>query len=404
MAQEEQQEREPQYSDEFRTAYPPVDALVNEQQDYDAARAQIPSLVASATTPDDKNVAGGLLFKLGQSLSDSQVQLQGINLMLESNLGGPVRQGQLRYATYSLYEDAGDLEAARAALEEAASSGYATEGQLTDGTKITIDGDYMRLMAAETYFQNDQTREGLAYVDNLVSQKMDANELPSERLLSRALGEAFGADLLDDAGRYSVLLVKYFPNEMNWKNALAVERAKPYGDPISLDLLRLASRTDNLETDRDYSDYIQAADVNRLPAEVNRVFSEMMAKGVLENSPENTAYANELRSDISDRLENDREDLPALEADARGAGASATLVTRTADSFFSHENYATAEELYDLALTKADSDRDLLYTRKGIAQIEQGKFSEALGTLAQVQGQRKQVADLWAAYAQQQMS
>ena len=65
---------------------------------------------------------------------------------------------------------------------------------------------------------------------------------------------------------------------------------------------------------------------------------------------------------------------------------------------------ADAAELYEVALTRPDVDRNTALTRLGIAQVETGDFAAAQETFAKVQGNRESIAKLWAAYAAQEAS
>ena len=68
------------------------------------------------------------------------------------------------------------------------------------------------------------------------------------------------------------------------------------------------------------------------------------------------------------------------------------------DLYLALQDFAKAEEMFQLALTKGGVDRDAILTRLGMAQAQQAKYAEAKATFAQVSGARLPVAQLWTAY------
>src|SRR5688572_10722690 len=74
-----QREQKANNSKAFVEAYQPVAEIVNaEGGDLNAAKAQVPAVLAAVETPDDRNVAGNLLLLLGNKLKDPALQRQGL--------------------------------------------------------------------------------------------------------------------------------------------------------------------------------------------------------------------------------------------------------------------------------------------------------------------------------------
>jgi len=118
----------PQNSEAFVKAYEPVAAIVSaEGGDYAAAKAQLPGVIAAIQTPDDRNAAGNMILTLGNKLKDTQLQRQGLELMVASGKTDPAQLGQFQFFIGSLAYDARDWAPARAALQAAMAAGY-TEG------------------------------------------------------------------------------------------------------------------------------------------------------------------------------------------------------------------------------------------------------------------------------------
>ena len=54
--------------------------------------------------------------------------------------------------------------------------------------------------------------------------------------------------------------------------------------------------------------------------------------------------------------------------------------------------------MYQLAVDKGVKDKDMVLTRLGIAQVNQGQLAQAKATLQKVGGARTTIATMWIAY------
>ena len=72
--------------------------------------------------------------------------------------------------------------------------------------------------------------------------------------------------------------------------------------------------------------------------------------------------------------------------------------------YLNFDDTAKAIEMYELALSRSGVDRGRVLTRLGIAQVDQGQFADAKANFDQVEGPRAAIADLWALYAEAQLS
>jgi tetratricopeptide (TPR) repeat protein len=373
-----------QNSEAFVTAYQPVAAIVNaEGGDLAAAKAQIAGVVAAIQTPDDRNAAGNLILTLGNKLKDTQLQRQGLELMVASGKVDPAQLGQFQFFIGSLAYDAKDWPVARAALQAAVAAGY-TE---TDP----------RPMIAETYFGDNQAAQGLDFLKGLVEENVAAGRPVPEAWLVRGLQVAYNAKLTDKATEWSALLVAHAPNQTNWQRSLQVVGSVNQLDAQArLDLLRLMLVTSSMTDRREYEDYVEAADPRIMANEVDRVLAAGVQAGVWSSGD---AYYTEIKQIVDARAPQDRRDAPGLATEARGA-ANGTAAQNAGDVFLSLGSWAEAEEMYALALQKGGVDRDRTLTRLGIAQAQQGKKAEAKATFAQVSGARAPVARMWSAYVE----
>jgi tetratricopeptide (TPR) repeat protein len=276
-----------------------------------------------------------------------------------------------------------EYAAARTALQSAISAGF---------VENDIDG-----LLAEAYFADNQAQQGLVVLKQAIDRRNTTPTKAPAGWYRRGLGVAYKSQLLDQAIAYSMGLVQAYPTNDNWAGAITVVREiGKFAPQESLDLMRLMGRTNSYAEERDYIEYIQAADARRLPGEVIKVLDAGIAAGKLRA---NDQFVAEARTIASGRVGPDRASLPALERDARAPGATAATLSGAADAFLSYGDLAKAEELYNLAMTKPGADVPRLLTRLGISQFDQGNYAAAQANFAKVTGPRQSIAQLWALYA-----
>lgn len=373
------------YSKEFRAAYQPFGEVVKVKGDMATLQAQLPALVAAASTADDKYTAGQMMYSIGNKIGDVAMQRQGVNMMLDSgsNLAGADKPGQI-FAAARLAYDAKDWTTARTRAEQAVAAGY------------TGDAD---LLISEAYFGENQTAAGLEYIDRAIAKKVAAGAAIPEPWLKRAVAKSYEAKLTPQAVKYSGMFAQYYPSQTSWGDAVAIQRnLRNYEGQELLDLMRLARRAGALRTERDYVDYIEAVDARRLPGETQQVIAAGLQAGKLKSGD---VFVSEANSVSSARLKADTADLPNLARDARGPNATVATLMAAGDAFLSYGKAAEAEEFYTRALAKPGVDTGRVLTRLGIAQLDLNKTAEAQATFAKVQGSRQPIAQLWSIYAAQ---
>ncbi len=376
------------YSKEFVEIYQPLstDSQV-EGADPVALQARIPALLALAVSADEKLVSGQMVYNIGLKAKDVAMQRQGLDLMLASGKLPTDKLGVTHYAAAQLAQNAQDYAAARTHYEQAAANGYSA--------------DDAQIMIAETYFAEDNTKAGVEVLDKALEAKLALGQPIPESWLKRGITIAYKAGLAPQSARYGALYAQYYPSTESWGDAINIQRNLfDYQEQEVLDLLRLAQRTSTLRNERDYVEYISAADARRLPGEVSRVIEAGIAAGILKTGD---VFVSEARTVANGRIKADRADLPGLERDARAAGATVLTTAAAGDAFLSYGEAAKAEEFYTIALSKSGVDTPRVLTRLGIAQFDQGKFAEAQASFAKVQGAREPIARLWSVYAGQKM-
>lgn len=374
------------YSKGFIEAYSPIEAMSKAQPaDIAAITAATPTMIAAIETPDDKLVAGNLLYSIGSQSKNSALQRQGVDMMLES---GKVPAADLpKYiflAGQLAYQDK-DWATARTRFLSAMEAGYS--------------GADPEAVVAETYFSENNYAGGLKYLTDAINGRISAGKTIDQNWLKRGISVAYNNNLAEAAATFAGLNAKLYPGRDSWGDAIAIQRNfGNYENQETLDLLRLSDRTGSLRSERDYVDYIEAADARRLPGEVTRVVDAGIAAGQLDAQD---LFVAESRTVAKGRLSTDQAELPALESDARKPGATAVTAAAAGDALLSYGKAAQAEEMYKIALGKPGADTARVLTRLGIAQVDQGKIDEAKANFAKVTGNRAPIAKLWMIYADQ---
>lgn len=375
----------PKYSKEFIAAYTPVDAMAKEETpDWAAVKAALPGVEAAVSTDDDKLAAGNLFYVVGRDSDDMAVQRKGVALMLESGKVAAENVAPYTFLAGQLAYQDEDWAAARDWIKKAMAAGY------TDNEPEAI--------VAEAYFNEDLYGEGLTYLMGVIEARDAAGgEIPAA-WLRRGLTVAYQNDENDHAKAFSRMYAAKYPSAESWGDAVAILRnVSDLEGPQTLDVLRLARLTNGMRQERDYVDYVEAADFRRLPGEVKAVIDEGVEKGLLRADD---VYVAEALNGARDRIETDQDELPELEEDAR-EGDSLTTVMAAGDAFLSYSMNPRAEEFYTKALTLPGVERDRTLTRLGIAQVRQGKAAEALENFNAASGAYADISALWAVYAKQ---
>lgn len=400
-AQKEEKPAKADYSKGFIAAYTPVNENVSgEAPDLAAAAAAVPGVIAAAETADDRHAAGSLTYSIGAKSNNDQLMVQGLDLMLASGKVAPEQVGQFSWSAYQLNQRLGNTAAARTALEGAIAANYSLDAQLTDGSTRTLGADDMHRMISDLYFDAEDYPMGFAYLDEQLAAREAAGQPVPEAWIKHAFVTAYNNDMMEQARDYSLLYIEEYPTKTSWGDAIAVAlNATRYEYPEILDILRLSRRTDTFRDGSMYTEYIEAADARKFPGEVLAVIDEGYASGMLDRTD---PYVIESRAEAERRIQADKNDLPDLLIDARAGNANLVTVMAAGDTFLSYGRAAEAEEFYTKALTLPGVDTPMALTRLGISQLDQGKHAEAEATFRKVEGNRKNIANLWAIYATNQ--
>lgn len=381
------EEVKPNYTKEFIEAYQPVNELVQaETLDAAAVKAGIPGVVAAVTNPDERMVAGSLQYTAGQKTNDLALQFDGVAMMLASGKVPPENVGQYNFIAAQLAYQLENFADARKYGIAAIDAGYTNNSP--------------EIFVAESYLADNQAVEGLDYLAAAIQRRIDNGQEVDDSWIKRGLGIAFNSNLGPQATQFGYWYASEYPSDDSWGDAIAVLRNfNDLNTADTLDLIRLTRRTDTFRTRHEFHDYVEAADPRRLPGEVVSAIEKGYDSGLVSKDDLFIADAYTL---AKDRAAADRADLASLESDASAAGASLNLVVGAGDAFLNYDQPAKAERFYTKALGMPGVNTEVVRTRLGIAQFDQGKYDEAQATFAGINGARKNIARLWAAYAGQQ--
>lgn len=389
FAQKKPKEQKLSFSKGFLAAAQPAQKAVTELQAGDAAAAAaakttVEQATAAAENADDRFMAGSLTYNLAGKTKDAALQRAGLKLMLESGKAEPTLVPQLNAAAGQLALNAQDHAAAQQYLQQAIDTGYPDAA--------------VKVMLAESYMSSNQTAKGMQVFKAAISDSKASGKLAPDSWYRRGLVSAYKAGMLNESADFGAMLVSDYPDPKNVGVAVTIVRELgKYGAQDNLDLLRLMGRTNSFAEQRDYIEYIEAADARRHPGEVVKVIDAGIASGKLSASD---TFVREAKTQASGRLAADKASLVTYEADARKASASESTVSGAADALLSYGEAAKAADLYQIALSKSGGDTNRTLTRLGIAQVDQGKYADAQATFAKVQGPRSAIAKLWSAYAE----
>ena len=351
------------------------------------APTELAAAEAAAKTPLDRMAVGGWAVSVGGTLNDLVMRQRGMQNMLDSGLVPAANVTEYQFYLGNFAYSNKDYATAVKALTTVVSANY------KDDTAAEL--------LADSYSQQGQNAEALAALKSAVDARKAAGGEVPEAWFKRANLIAYKNRLGPQAVEWSTMMVESNPTPLNWLGAgQLVREFGTFTNQESLDLGRLLLRTGGFQNDpkyveREYVEYIEAADPRRLPGEVLKVAQMGVTAGVLKA---NDAFVADAISQSKSRIGPDKASLPALDREAR-AGKDGKSALAMADAYLSYDEPAKAEEMYKMAIEKGAIDKDRALTRLGIAQIDLDKFEEAKASFAQVSGPRAPLARLWSTFA-----
>jgi hypothetical protein len=189
--------------------------------------------------------------------------------------------------------------------------------------------------------------------------------------------------------------LKLYPNQDNFNNLIALSQPVIAKDEEAfVDLLRLMQITGRINSSTDYLRLAQHHEFNRNWGEAKTVLEAAAKAG------KTSAAHSALLSKVSGRIAADRAALPSAAAKAR-TDPTGKLALNIASVYAGYNDYATAADLYRVALQKGGVDANLVNTRLGIALAMGGQRADAEAAFRKVTGVRGPLANLWLAWLAQ---
>lgn len=372
----------PTVSRPFAAAYQPVNTAI-QASDLATAEAGMEALRAAATTPYELFLVSQTAFRIASAQRDPAKQLVALEGMIISG-GIPdaqrvpslVAAGQLAYNTR-------DYAKAAQRIGEAMAAGATTAG--------------LDLLRIDALSRAGMATEGLAYGAARVAELRAAGQMPSDEFYGTYARLMQETD--NEPGLASVLVERAsaYPTAVNFRSAsTAILRVAGDARSQATDLLRLVFAADAMNDRRFYLEYVANVAEDGLPNEALRVIAAGERAGVI---PAGDSTFGEIAASQRVKLADDRSSLAGTERRAI-ASPDARLAQVVADAYFSYDDFAKAEQLYTLALTKNGADADLLNTRIGMVRLAAGNAPGAIEAFDRVTtGTRGNIARLWTAFA-----
>lgn len=348
---------------------------------------QIAGAEAAAKTPLDRLIVGQWQQIVGGAAGDYGLMQKGLQNMLDSGQLPADKTALVGFALGQVAYQNKDYAAAAKALGPVVAANYSENAAAE--------------LLADAYAKQGQPAQGLAALKTAVDARKAAGGAIPESWFTRANTIAYNAKLANEGTDWALMMVNANPTPTNFFGAAQLVRLYGnYATKEGVDISRLMFRSGALggkgkDVEREYVEYLQAADPRTLPGEVVKVGEAGIAAGALRA---NDTFVADSLAQARGRVAADKASLAGA---AKAAAASPTGVTAmsTADAYLSYGQDAQAEEMYKLAIQKGGIDKDRATLRLGIALLDSGKTAEAKATFGQVTGKEAAIARLWSAYA-----
>jgi hypothetical protein len=263
------------------------------------------------------------------------------------------------------------------------------ESALTSTVTASPDDLDSLVNLARAKIELKKQAEALPLLQKAITLTNAAGHPAPEAWYQNALKLAYNTHNDAAVAEINATLLKTFPTQANFKNAMAIYRASGRLPANSdLDLLRLAAAS-GIASKNEYIYLASLADQAGLPGEAKGTLDAGRKAGVLGASDGAQIY-----SANAPKITADRASLVVDEAKAR-AGGTARFVMNTANGFYGYGDYAKAADLFRVALTRSDVDASLANLRLGEALAMAGDRAGATAAFNAVKGPRAELAGLW---------
>jgi hypothetical protein len=364
-------------SKEFRAAIGPAQVAA-QAKNFPDASAKLAAAAALANLPDEKFYMGSVRYDIAIGTNDSVGTRKAINEMIASGSKLATNLPRLYLASGSAAYNVGDYADAVA--------------KLTESERLGIKSADLYITMADSLFKLKRAPEGLAAAEKAIAAKTAAGEKAPDNWYMRARAAAYQGKLPKDVTKWSMMLIRAYPTDTNWRDALATYRDTNALDPlVQIDLYRLMRVTKSLKGERDFAEYADLANARALPGEAKSVIEEGYATGVASKT---STQIKERLADANGKLAADQASVANDDRVSRIA-ADGKRAANTANAHIAYGNYAKAIELLKISITKGGADVDAVNTRLGIANARLGMKAESRQAFSAVGGTRADIAKFW---------
>lgn len=382
--------------DAFRnTAAPAQKALAS--GDMAAAETAVAAAEAAASSDDEKYVAAELRLQLLSKQNATPSNDPAVIAKTNQSYKGPI--DVLLNNPRTPTDQRAKLATARGQIAFGDKDYAGAIKYYTIAQQAGASSDDISLALAQAKVKTGDIAGGVAGLDQIVKADEAKGQKAPEDLYKYAVSNLYKtndrATTLDWVKRW----LAAYPTTENWRNAIIVfgfqgPTAAQMSKANKVDLYRLMRATGSLADRGDFLEYAQDAIDLGLPDEAKTVIEQGRASGKLPASDSNAKAI----ASAADRAIAAQGSLGSLATKAK-ASAKGDLAQQTADAYLGKADYATAIELYNLALQKGVTHADETNMHLGIAEAMSGNTAGAMAPLNAVQSSpNKDVASLWLAY------
>ncbi len=387
----------------FGTVYFPV-LTMSQKANLAGAYAGWPTVKAAIANDDDRSEAGIFAYDLGSKMAksadaalkanSSALRIEGIDLVLASTKTPADIRPAYKFQKAAILYDGKDFVTSSVALQDAYSAGYRD--------------NEIEILLSNSFSQQKKFTEAMTWLRTAISNNKTAGRAVPAAWYAQ--GGNYALRMRDNKAA-SVWFKDYLTAEKSpaaWHDALATYNVSPELEPLeALDIYRLMHLTGSMQFENEYRGYAELIDRRRYPTEIYRILQEGIDKKLVKLTPSITEAFNEAKSLSA----SDATNASLSEASARKSAVSYDALL-TGESYMGLRNFAKAQEMYELAMTKGGiRDREgkdqtgRLMLHLAMAKIYQGNYQGAKADLAKIPaGNRKVIGEYWALYADQQMT
>jgi tetratricopeptide (TPR) repeat protein len=271
------------------------------------------------------------------------------------------------------------------------------ETALDQAIRLGVSDPNAFVLLVETKNQNGKPAEAVEALEAAIAKQSAAGQVVPTQWYGRGLSIAMSAKQNDPAtqarlaaatGRIAQSWIAAYPTKTNWRDALIIYRDVNKIDPDQeLDLMRLMRTAGALKGERDYMDYVLAIYL-KFPGEAKALLEEGSAAGFVNLGAGNPK---EIYTIVKGKIAADKASLSKTASTGKNA-------LSTGDAYLGYGDWATAADLYRMALTKGGVDANVVNTRLGMALARAGQKDAARQAFAQVTGPRAGLAKYWTIY------